>query len=114
MREQEFEAFWAMYPRKRSKDRARTAWSQLQPSSDTVAAITAALTAFCARPEWKEEGGRYIPAPDRWLRERRWEEVAGASAQTIRIPSRARENAAWMRQVLAQDDLAEESGTAGG
>lgn len=70
----DFEAFWALYPKKRSKQQAKTAWMELNPSRETISAIMGKLQMFIASDGWTEAGGRYIQNPVNWLKGRYWEQ----------------------------------------
>lgn len=69
-----FEAFWAAYPKKRSKGQARKAWAKLRPDAALQERIAAALTLWVRSPEWTRDGGQYIPHPATWLNGEGWED----------------------------------------
>lgn len=70
--EDAFEAFWALYPKKKSKGDARKAWKQIRPSRETVKAIMEKLPGLIASRDWQRDGGQYIPYPGTWLRREGW------------------------------------------
>lgn len=70
----DFDAFWALYPKKKSKGEAKKAWAQIKPSRETISAIMAKLPLLIASHDWTKEGGRYIPNPATWLRAEGWED----------------------------------------
>ena len=72
--DQSFERFWAAYPRRQQRGEAERAWCRLAPTPDEAAAIVAAIGRQQGWPEWRRDGGRYIPQPGRWLAERRWQD----------------------------------------
>lgn len=75
----DFEAFWSLYPKKKSKGDARKAWKQLKPSTTTVRAIMAKLQELINSRDWKRENGQFIPYPATWLRAEGWnDEVSSA------------------------------------
>jgi hypothetical protein len=39
---------------------------------ESVPLIMASLNAWINSEQWSKEGGKYIPAPAKWLREKRW------------------------------------------
>lgn len=81
VREQDFDKFWALYPKKKSKGQARTAWNKLNPSADTVRAIMEKLPLLIASGDWQKNGGQYIPYPATWLNAEGWnDEIAAAPA----------------------------------
>lgn len=80
MREQAFEDFWALYPKKKSKGRAKTAWEKLKPSEETIRAIMEKLPLLIASEDWKKEGGQYIPYPASWLNAEGWNDEVRVSS----------------------------------
>lgn len=111
----DFDAFWALYPKKKSKGEAKKAWAQLEPSREIISAIMAKLPLLAASHDWTKEGGQYVPNPATWLRAEGWEdEVKDAPrkdsfptpakpGEAPRVPSRAKQNAEWMREMLESD-----------
>lgn len=79
--EGEFDQFWLAYPRKEDKPNALRAWKSLQPDPETLAAICVAIQRHRTSGQWLREQGRYIPLPAKYLRGRRWEDVAPKSEQ---------------------------------
>ena len=69
-----FRGFWQAYPRRVGKGEAMAEWARLRPDGALQAAVLAAVAQHKGSAQWAQEGGRYIPAPARWLRERRWED----------------------------------------
>lgn len=108
----DFEAFWAEYPKKKSKGEAKKAWAQLKPSREIISAIMAKLPVLKASHDWTKDGGQYVPNPATWLRAEGWEDVPTETprkdgfatpakpGEAPRVPSRARDNAEWMRKML--------------
>jgi len=102
----EFEAFWAEYPETRKKNRYRveSAWSaqhHLPPKNE----LQEALRAFKASPEWKREGGKFIPAPETWIMERRWQDAPAYSPKPKPAPKSEVDEAdafAWRREVYPE------------
>jgi len=69
-----FERFWAAYPRKRNKDRARRAWKRLHPDMETCRAMSAALERDKRSRQWTKDSGEFIPHASTWLNNRPWED----------------------------------------
>lgn len=69
-----FEAFWAAYPKKRSKGDAEKAWRKVSPSEGLRAVIMAKVREAKASESWSSEGGKYIPYPATWLNAKGWED----------------------------------------
>lgn len=76
-----FEDFWNAYPRKVGKQAALKAWSKLRPSTELTKAILAAVEYQRTCPQWKKDGGQYIPNPATWLNQGRWEDDLSAPAK---------------------------------
>jgi hypothetical protein len=78
-----FDAFWLAYPKKRGKDDARKAWKarKLERDHETQAAILAALDWQREQPDWRKDGGQFIPLPATWLRAGRWQDEPTVVAQ---------------------------------
>lgn len=84
----EFYRFWAAYPRKDGKHAAAKAFKALNPSSELLDLMLAAVEQQKHSEQWIKEGGKYIPQPSTWLNGRRWEDqgvaapAAGAAPPT--------------------------------
>lgn len=70
-----FEIFWASYPLKIHQLETIEAWRTIKPDRSLLDRMLAALDVLKDSDKWLEDGGRYIPAPDKWLNEKRWEQV---------------------------------------
>lgn len=69
-----FEAFWATYPKKKSKGQALSAWKKLKPDSSLQAMILKAIENQKRSPDWQKDKGQYIPYPATWLNAMAWED----------------------------------------
>lgn len=69
-----FETFWAVYPRKIGKDAAWKEWLKRSPSHDLSECMIAAVERHKASPQWRKEGGQFIPHPRTWLHQGRWQD----------------------------------------
>ena len=74
--EQDFNRFWAEYPKKRSKGDAWKAWGSVKAKRPTIERLLKALAVMKASDGWRKDGGEYIPYPSTWLRAWGWEDVA--------------------------------------
>jgi len=70
--EQRFERFWERYPKKKQKGAALQWWTRNKPDDGLLATMLCALDAARASPNWRKEGGRYIPNPATWLHNLGW------------------------------------------
>lgn len=81
---QDFEKFWAAYPRKEAKELARSVWFKLhrQGNIPVLTSLISALEKFKVCGQWLKEHGRFIPQCVNWLRGRRWlDENLGTAVQ---------------------------------
>lgn len=69
-----FEAFWAVYPRHVAKDAARKVWVKLAPDAALAEVIVARVQEHAASPQWRKDGGQFVPHARTWLNQRRWED----------------------------------------
>lgn len=69
-----FADFWAVYPKKKSKEAAKKAWDKLRPDEKLRSIILQAVKHQSISPDWTKAGGQYIPYPATWLNNRRWED----------------------------------------
>ena len=71
-KQEAFDKFWSIYPKKVGKEAARKAFSRVKVPVDT---LTAAILAQKRSTQWQRDGGQYIPNPATWLNQGRWEDV---------------------------------------
>jgi hypothetical protein len=64
-----FAEFWSRYPRKQAKADAEKAWRQVSPP---LAEVEAALSWQRALPDWRKDGGKFVPLPATYIRGKRW------------------------------------------
>lgn len=69
-----FADFWNGYPRKQHKQEAWREWCRLAPDAETTDLIARAVETRKQSRLWQEDGGRYVPKPDKFLRGRQWED----------------------------------------
>lgn len=73
-----FDIFWAAYPRKVDKKKARKAFEKVKVPVET---LLSALEVQKQSPQWVKDGGAYIPHPTTWLNGERWaDDVKAAPA----------------------------------
>jgi hypothetical protein len=75
----DFEKFWAAYPRKDSKVQAEKAFSKLSPNEQLFAEILAGVERAVTSEQWCKDEGRFIPYASTWLNQRRWEDEGSAA-----------------------------------
>lgn len=67
-----FDAFWNAYPRHTGQREARDAYEEVCHDGDTASKIIEAVNRQKRTDEWRRDGGRFVPAPAKWLIGRRW------------------------------------------
>jgi hypothetical protein len=84
----DFEQFWKAYhpARRKAKKSAYDEWKRLGSSRPPVEELVRILKVQSGWRNWKEENGKYFPWPERWLKNRRWEdEPETGAAQPLRL-----------------------------
>lgn len=69
-----FNIFWKAYPKKRGKGPAEDAWAKLKPASMLIGTMLAKIDQAKQTPDWKKDGGQFIPYPAKWLNAKGWED----------------------------------------
>lgn len=80
----DFNLFWNLYPKKKSKGQAEKAWFKLNPTKDLIQIILEKVEEAKGSKEWQGDNGRYIPHPATWLNAKGWEDEI--STQSIDDP----------------------------
>lgn len=80
-KEEWFSRFWAAYPKKRNKARARQAFFRIKKIEKVFPVMMQALGRQKASADWQKDGGQYIPLPTTWLNGERWEDVEQVEVQ---------------------------------
>jgi hypothetical protein len=95
--ETRFDTFWAAYPRKEGKGAAQKWWEKRKPSAELVDQMLAAIEGWKQSLQWQRDNGQYIPHPNTWLNQSRWEdEIPPPATANDLSPPRSRPP---MRQV---------------
>lgn len=74
----EFEQFWKAYPKKTGKGGAWSSWKSHNPPIDKCLYVVESQKKSV---DWTKEGGKYIPNPQTWINQSRWEDE-GVSGST--------------------------------
>ena len=69
--EKDFKLFWDVYPVHRGRTRALNAFKAV---SEPVETLITALERQKRTTNWKKDNGKWIPAPDNWLKDERWKD----------------------------------------
>lgn len=80
-KEEWFSRFWAAYPKKRNKARARQAFFRIKKIEKVFPVMMQALGRQKASADWQKDGGQFIPLPTTWLNGERWEDVEQVEVQ---------------------------------
>lgn len=89
-----FEAFWNAYPRKEGHDAAWQAWTAVHPDEALTARILDAVASQRRQARWNIENGRYVPLPQKWLVEGRWQDAPNVGPHASETTIKALQSAA--------------------
>lgn len=78
-----FDRFWAAYPRKVGKEKARRAFEKLHPGEADLQQMLEELERQRNAYHWGKENWKFIPHPATWLNQRRWEDETIAAEDDI-------------------------------
>lgn len=70
----EFEQFWQVYPKKVGKGGAFKVWKRLNGTRPGINELVEIVEQQKQSIEWNKDGGQYIPNPQTWLNQHRWED----------------------------------------
>lgn len=70
-----FEQFWNKYPKKVNRDKALKEFLKIPDLNTVFPDIMRALETQIKSKQWREEGGRYIPSPENYLKKSGWNGV---------------------------------------
>ncbi len=81
---EEFLTFWKFYPKKVGKGAAFAVWSDLAEDlgGELLQAAVVALNWQIDSDQWTKENGQFIPNPETYLRQRRFEDEPISSTTT--------------------------------
>lgn len=83
-----FEEFWKAYPTHVNKKRCLPLWEKINPDEDLLRKMLDSIEAWKKTRQWKDG---YIPNPDTWLRNEKWEDEAPPDYTKIRMNNKMRE-----------------------
>jgi Helix-turn-helix domain len=76
------EVFWLAYPLKVGKRNAERAWaSAAKRGMPPLPELLAKLEALTASPQWRKDGGQFIPHPATWLNRDGWKDEVKEAQQ---------------------------------
>ena len=79
--EDNFNSFWAKYPKKTAKQAALKAWKKINPDKELFNQIISALELQKQSVQWQKDGGQFIPYPVTWLNGERWKDETETQQQ---------------------------------
>ena len=82
----DFEAFWAVYPKKVGKQDAIKAWKTTKKTRPAIDKIIVSVSQQTQSTQWQKDGGQFIPNPATWLRAGRWDDVPVQPSQPQPTP----------------------------
>jgi hypothetical protein len=72
LNDSQFQDFWQTYPKHTGYEVAYKQFKKLNLDNDTFDTLICNLKKHCSSIEWQKENGRFIPAPARYLKEKKW------------------------------------------
>lgn len=82
-----YNEFYAAYPKKVDPQGTAKAFAKLNPDSELLVVMLAALERQKQSSQWIKSGGEFIPYPTTWLNKRRWEDSVSTAADAQDRPS---------------------------
>lgn len=73
-REMLFNEFWKAYPRKVNKNGAKKSFMRIPKLEQLFPTIMEKLEMFKKTKNWQDNNGQYIPHPQTWINQKRWED----------------------------------------
>ena len=85
-----FDSFIARYPNRIGIDEACRQWISLvgnDITEVTLPEVMAGLNRWIASEQWRGDNGKYIPAPAKWLQNRRWKDAPRPADEGFKPPA---------------------------
>lgn len=101
---EDFLKFWEAYPKKVGKGGAFSRWKRAVRPETSV--LLEALSKQVVSDQWTRDGGQYIPNPETWLSQRRWEDdlfVPVAEKQPAKMSVRDMQTVVMKKEALATE-----------
>jgi phage replication O-like protein O len=67
-----FDRFWSVYPKRKSKGKAESAFMRINPDEELLTVMIASIERSKMSEDWIKERGKYIPYPASWLNAKGW------------------------------------------
>lgn len=106
----DFDRFYEAYPKKLNRAAALAAFDAI-PDKPSIDVLLAAIETARRSPAWKEQNGRFIPGPAKWLQDEQWRNykpaASGTTASGLELEQRQREKQAAQRQASIEQETAQ-------
>ncbi len=70
----EFDLFYNAYPRREGKSSAFKVWSNMNGTRPPIEFLITKIEEMKKTEQWLKDGGKFIPYPEKWLSQKRWED----------------------------------------
>lgn len=70
----QFEKFWNIYPKKKSKGKAEKAFFKIHPDERLLIIMLTVIGQAKKTEDWMKDNGKFIPYPASWLNAKGWED----------------------------------------
>ncbi len=82
-----FDQFWSIYPKKVGKVVAISTFKKIKPDKSLLKEIIEGVKKYKQTDQWKKDNGAYIPNPSTFLNQRRWEDEIKTKKKNFDITS---------------------------
>ena len=80
-----FEQFWKLYPKKNKKQNAFREFKKIKDIESLMPIILADVERKRQSRDWTKDNGQYIPDPERYIKNERWNDVNEVAEKQIAI-----------------------------
>lgn len=80
-----FEQFWKLYPKKNKKQNAFREFKKIKDIESLMPIILADVERKRQSKDWTKDNGQYIPDPERYIKNERWNDVNEVAEKQIAI-----------------------------
>jgi hypothetical protein len=74
---EEFKQWWEAYPKKVGKQAAYKAFLKVDPDAELLKKMLETIKQWKKSKQWNKDSGQFIPHPQTWLNQGRWDDVLG-------------------------------------
>ena len=80
-----FEQFWKLYPKKNKKQNAFREFKKIKNIESLMPIILADVEQKRQSKNWTKDNGQYIPDPERYIKNERWNDVNEVAEKQVAI-----------------------------